>query len=128
MAQCVRDIMNKEVTRVEGVTRVLEVLKIMKEKHVQTVLVRPRNDEDVFGIVTLRDIARRVIAPMKRLEEVHVYEIMSKPVLMVSANMPVAYAARFLTNFKISWAPVTENDEVVGMVSLNGIVMNCEGF
>ena len=126
MVQRVRDIMLKDVTAVDGVTTVSQALKIMKEKHIQTILVKPRHDEDVIGLMTIRDIARRVIAPMKRLDEVHVYEIMSKPVLTVNANMPITYAARFLTSFNKSWAPVMEKDEVVGVISLNGIVLKCE--
>jgi predicted transcriptional regulator len=47
---------------------------------------------------------------------------MSKSVLKVDANMPITYAARFLTNFNVSWAPVMKNNELIGMVSLNGIV------
>ncbi len=126
MVQRVKDIMLKDFTMVDGLTRVSDALTIMKEKEMHTILVRPRHEEDVHGLVTLRDIARRVIAPMKRLDEVHVYEIMSKPVLTVNASMPVAYAARFLTNFHKSWAPVIEKDEVVGIISLNGIVLNAK--
>jgi CBS domain-containing protein len=37
--------------------------------------------------------------------------------------MPITYAARFLTNFNVSWAPVMEDGELVGMVSLMGIVL-----
>ena len=37
-------------------------------------------------------------------------------------NMPIRYAARFLTNFNVSYAMVIESNEVTGMVSLNGIV------
>lgn len=123
MVQRVKDVMYSYVVNIHGITKVSDALSIMKEENVQTILVRPRNDEDVFGIITLRDIARKVIAIGKRLDEVHAYEIMTKPVLVVDVNMPVIYAARFLTNFNVSWAPVMENNELVGMVSLMGIVL-----
>jgi predicted transcriptional regulator len=51
---------------------------------------------------------------------------MSKPVLSVPANMPVPYAARLLVNFNVSYAMVIESNQVVGMISLNGIVTNWE--
>ena len=44
------------------------------------VLVEPRDDSDIYGIMTLKDMARKVIAHRKKLHEAHVYEIMSKPV------------------------------------------------
>lgn len=122
----VRDVMHAYVMTIHGITKVSDTLSIMKEENLQTILVKPRNEEDVYGLITLRDVARKVIAAGKRLEEVHAYEIMSKPVLTVNANMPITYAARFLTNFNISWAPVMEKDELVGMVSLSGIVWKYE--
>jgi CBS domain-containing protein len=123
MIQRVKDIMYAYVMNIHGITKVSDALSIMKDENIQTILVRPRNDEDVYGLITLRDIARKVIAAGKRLDEVHAYEIMSKPILMVDADMPILYAARFLTNFNVSWAPVMENGELVGMVSLMGIVL-----
>jgi len=111
------------VVNIHGITKVSDALSTMKDENIQTILVRPRNDEDVYGLITLRDIARKVIAAGKRLDEVHAYEIMTKPVLTVDVNMPIIYAARILTNFNVSWAPVMEEGELVGMVSLMGIVL-----
>ncbi|HAK37343.1 MAG: CBS domain-containing protein [Nitrospinaceae bacterium] len=118
----VRDVMMPNFTKMEGVTKVDEALLVMKEKKVNAVLIEPRNDSDVFGIATLKDIARKVIAHNRNLHEVHLYEIMSKPVLSVSSEMPLPYAARFLTNFNVSYAMVYDNNDVIGMISLNGIV------
>jgi CBS domain-containing protein len=125
--QRVKDVMLRDTITVQGLTKVSEILEIFKKQtELQTVLVKPRNDEDVYGLVTLRDIARKVIALGKKSDEVHVYEIMSKPVLTVNANMSVMYAARFLTNFDISRAIVMENDKLVGIISLNHIVLKCK--
>jgi CBS domain-containing protein len=118
----VSQIMIPNFKKIDGVTRVAEALKLMKEENLSALLIEPRDDSDVFGILTLRDIARKVISQRRKLHETHVYEIMSKPVLSVPASMPVSYAARLLTNFNVSYAMVIESDQVVGMVSLNGIV------
>ena len=123
MVQRVKDVMYAYVVNFHGITKVSDALSTMKDENIQTILVRPRNDEDVYGLITLRDIARKVIAAGKRLDEVHAYEIMTKPVLTVDVNMPIIYAARILTNFNVSWAPVMEEGELVGMVSLMGIVL-----
>ena len=88
--------------------------------------MEPRDENDVYGIMTLKDIARKVIGQNRQLHETHAYEIMSKPVLSVNSYMPIPYAARFLTNFNVSYAMVIENNEVIGMVSLNGIVNRWE--
>lgn len=120
----VSQIMTPNFKKVDGVTRVADALKIMKEGNVNAILIEPRDNTDVYGILTLKDIARKVISQRRKLHETHVYEIMSKPVLSVPASMPVPYAARLLANFSVSYAMVIENDQVVGMVSLNGIVTN----
>lgn len=118
----VSQVMMPHFKKIDGVTRVSEALKMMKDDKLNAILIEPRNESDVFGILTLKDIARKVIAHRRKLHETHVYEIMSKPVLSIPANMPVPYAARLLTKFNVSYATVIENNQVVGMVSLNGIV------
>ena len=120
----VSQVMMPNFKKIDGVTRVAEALKMMKEGNINALLIEPRDGSDVFGILTLKDIARKVISQRRKLHETHVYEIMSKPVLSVPASMPVTYAARLLTNFKVSYAMVIESDQVVGMISLNGIATN----
>jgi signal-transduction protein with cAMP-binding, CBS, and nucleotidyltransferase domain len=118
----VGDVMMSNFTKVEGIMKISDALKMMRSKRINAVLVEPRDDSDVYGIMTLKDIARKVIAQRRKLHEAHVYEIMSKPVLSVTSDMPIPFAARFLTNFSVSYAMVIENNEITGMVSLNGIV------
>ncbi|MEE8269348.1 MAG: CBS domain-containing protein [Nitrospinaceae bacterium] len=120
----VNQVMMPNFKKVDGITRVAEALKMMKEQNLNALLIEPRDESDVYGILTLKDIARKVISQRRKLHETHVYEIMSKPVLSVPASMPVPYAARLLTNFNVSYAMVIESNQVVGMVSLNRIVTN----
>ena len=122
--QSVRDIMMSDFIKIEGITKVSDALVTMNQKKINAILIEPRNEADVYGIMTRRDIARKVIGERRKLHETHVYEIMTKPVLSVPPNMPLPYAARHLTNFKVSYAMVLENNAVIGMISLNGIVQN----
>ncbi|MEK9628413.1 MAG: CBS domain-containing protein [Nitrospinota bacterium] len=122
----VGDVMMSNFTKVDGVMKVSDALHMMRSRKINAVLVEPRDDADVYGIMTLKDIARKVIANRRKLHEAHVYEIMSKPVLSVSFDMPIPFAARFLTNFNVSYAMVIENNAITGMVSLNGMVSGWE--
>ena len=114
--------MMSNFTKVEGILKVSEALNMMRDMKINAILVEPRDSEDVYGIMTLKDIARKVIGQGRKLHETHVYEIMSKPVLSINADMPIPYAARFLTNFNVSYAMVYDDNKVIGMVSLNGMV------
>lgn len=125
-SQRVREVMMADMVTMEGVTKVSDALKMMKEKNLNVALVGPRNQDDVYGVLTLKDIARKVIGERRKLHETHVYEIMSKPVLSIPSSMPTPYVARLLTNFDVSYAMVMEDNDVIGMVSLNGIVKNWE--
>ena len=124
--QKVRDVMMSNFTKVDRIMKVSDVLDMMRNTKINAVLVEPRDGNDVYGIMTLKDIARKVIGQGRNLHETHIYEIMSKPVLSVKSDMPILFAARFLTNFNVSYAMVIENNEVIGMVSLNGMVNNWE--
>ncbi len=118
----IREVMMTDFKTLNGTTRVSDALEMMKREKINAVLIEPKDETNVYGILTLKDIARKVIGERRKLHETHVYEIMSKPVLSVLSSMPIPYAARFLTNFNVSYAVVTENDKIIGMVSLNGIV------
>ena len=54
----------------------------------------------------------------------NVYEIMSKPVISVSPDMDIRYAARLFSQFGISVAPVIEQGEVIGIVTYADIVLH----
>jgi len=118
----VKEVMMPHFRKIDGVTKVSEALEMMKAEKINAILIEPRSESDVFGIMTLKDIARKVIAERRKLHETHVYEIMTKPVLSIASNMPIPYAARLMTNFNVSYGMVIDSNQVVGMVSLNGIV------
>jgi len=115
-------VMMPNFKKIDSMFKVSEALKMLKREKINAVLIEPRDEMDVYGIMTLKDIARKVIAERRKLHEAHVYEIMSKPVFSVQADMPLPYAARLMTNFNISYAMVVDNNEIIGLVSLNGIV------
>ena len=123
----VSDVMMTNFKTVDGMTSISEAMAILKENRLNALFVSPKDENNVYGIMTLKDIARKVISQRRKLHETHVYEIMSKPVLTIQTTMPIPYAARFLTNFNVSYAMVLEKDEVVGMISLNGMVMQWQG-
>jgi CBS domain-containing protein len=59
-------------------------------------LVAKRNDDDAWGIVTIMDLVKSVIVPGRDAENVFVYEIMTKPVITVPAQMDIRYVIRLM--------------------------------
>ena len=100
----VADVMVSQLRSVDGLATVAEVMALMKRHRVSSIAVNRRNENDELGLVVVSDIARQVIAKNRAPERVNVYEIMSKPVLTLPAEMFARYAVRLLVRFGLSRA------------------------
>ncbi len=120
----VRDIMKPRFTLVDGLITVQEALNCCRNDGVNVVVVRKRHEDDEYGLVLLSDIAKQVVARDRSPERVNVYEIMAKPVISVDPGMDVRYCARLFEKFGLSVAPVIDQDEVLGIVSYDEIVLD----
>ena len=119
----VKDVMKPEVLLLEGTETVRQAIDLMRAKDARCLIVKKRTPDDEYGIVLLGDIAKQVIARDRSPERVNVYEIMSKPVISVHPEMDIRYAARLFQRFGLSNAPVIAGDEVVGLLTYSGIVL-----
>lgn len=116
-----KDVMTPEVETVKGSATVADAAKLMKFKGIHSLLVEPRTAEDAYGIVTDTDIVNQVVAFGKDPKAVKVYEIMTKPCIVVNPDLAVEYVARLLAQCGIDRAPVIQG-ELLGIVSLNDIL------
>ena len=120
----VGDFMFSELHTVEGLATVAEAMALMKRHGVSSLAVNRRDEDDEFGIVVVSDIAREVIAKNRAPERVHVYEVMSKPVLTLPADMQARYAVRLLVRFDLSRAVVVDHERrPLGIVELRDLVL-----
>jgi predicted transcriptional regulator len=119
----VRDVMKPHFDMVDGTATVAEALQAMTHVESKVLIVRKRHDDDEYGIVTLADIARKVLAKDRAPDRVNIYEIMSKPVVHARPNMDIRYCARLFDNLDLGRAPVIKDGEVLGIVSLADMVL-----
>lgn len=119
----VRDVMKTELDIVDGMLTVTEALKSMKYPDTRTLIVDKRHEDDEYGVVMFRDMAKKVLARAKSPNRVNVYEIMSKPVLSVHPDMDIRYCTRLFDRFGLSRAPVLKNQKIIGLVSYTDIVL-----
>ena len=119
----VRSVMKSDVDIVDGMTTVADALKNMKYPETRTLIVNKRHEDDEYGVVMFRDVAKRVLAPDLSPRRINVYEIMSKPVIGVDPEMDVRYCTKLLDRFGLSRAPVIENGKIIGLVSYTDIVL-----
>ncbi len=119
----VRDVMKTDFGTIDGVATVADALKKMKILKTAVLIVNKRNEDDEYGMVTSGDIARHVLAKDRAPDRVNVYEIMCKPVISVHPDMDIRYCSRLFANYNLVRAPVLENNQIVGMVSPNSLVL-----
>lgn len=115
------DIMTKEVITIRGTATVADAVNLMKTKGLRALIVDRRHEQDAYGIVTETDIVYKVTAYGKDPKQVRVYEIMTKPCIVVNPDLGVEYVARLFANTKIRRAPVITN-ELQGIISVTDIL------
>jgi len=99
---------------------VLEAIRMMADKYVGALLVM-RGDE-LIGIVSERDYARKVILKGKSSADTPVSAIMSAPVLSVGGGDSAHRCMRLMTEQRIRHLPVVEDGKVLGMLSIGDLV------
>ena len=116
--------MANKVVYVDGMATAKEAVELMRRERVEALIVKKRHEQDAYGIVVLKDLIRGVIVSDRTAEEVNVFEIMTKPVICVPADMDVRYVARLLIRAGLRIAPVEEKGAFIGMVSLSTLVLD----
>jgi CBS domain-containing protein len=99
---------------------VLEAIRLMADKHVGALLVM--KGEELVGIVSERDYARKVILLGRSSSATSVSQIMSTPVQTVSLEQSVDDCMRLVTERRIRHLPVVDRGRVTGMISIGDLV------
>ncbi|GAH66423.1 unnamed protein product [marine sediment metagenome] len=120
------DVMTKNVVYIEGNETVANAIGLMKEKGISSLVVNRRGPEDTWGIMTRKDVVSKVVSPGRDPYEVHVFEIMTKPLVMVSPGLELKYCARLFNQTGIRRAPVFDGKEIVGILSNTNIFFAIE--
>jgi len=107
--------MTKRVEKITPSQTVFEATKLMKEKAIGCLVVV--EDGDAVGIMTERDIVRRVVAENSDAKQVKVGAVMSKPLITIGPNTSVRDAAAMMIKNKIRRLPVIEDSKLVGIIT-----------
>ena len=119
----VSQILDRKGSRVVAVSKeapVLEAIRLMAEFHIGAVLVM--QGEDLIGIASERDYARKVILQGRSSSDTPVSVIMTAPVVCVTPIDSVSDCMSIMTERHIRHLPVLEGHRVVGVVSIGDLV------
>jgi len=123
-----RDVMSKGIISIDGMATAKEAAARMRLEKVFCLLVEKRQIDDAWGILVVQDFIKGVIIPGRSPDEVHVYEIMTKPIITVPADMDIRYVARLISRAGIRRAPVEDGRELIGMISLSSLILDNDFF
>jgi len=117
----VRDVMAKDVRFVRPDTSVKEVVAVMNKFDIGSIVVV--QGERPVGIITERDILKRIVEPCLDPETVTARQIMTSPVVTIDENASINEAAKLMAKKGIKRLLVTRNkDELMGVITFTDIV------
>jgi CBS domain-containing protein len=114
----VDEIMTKKLEIISADASIYDAIERMIDKRIRSLLVRPKDEHDVNGVITVRDIVHKALGKKFDLNKTKVSEIMSKPVVCIDKGMDVEHAITLMTKFNITRVFVNEGKEIVGIISL----------
>jgi CBS domain-containing protein len=115
----VEDVMVKEVITIDENSTVKEAADIMNKFEIGC-LIAVRKGK-AMGILTERDLLKRVVAEGKDATETKVKDIMTSPLVVAEPAMDLGEAVKLMFQMKIKKLPVVDGKKLVGLVSLTDI-------
>ncbi len=111
---------SSEVWSVSPLATVYSALKMMADKDVGGLLVL-ENDQ-LVGVVSERDYARKVILLGRGSKETQVREIMTSSPITIGPECTVDEAMRLIVTNRIRHLPVVRGGKILGMISIGDLV------
>lgn len=99
---------------------VYEAIQLMARKGIGALLVL--DGDEIFGVFSERDYARKVILEGRASRETEVGDICSREVITISPRATADEGLALMTNRHIRHLPVVENGKLIGLVSIGDLV------
>lgn len=118
----VHDIMKKNVISIDSSMTAQDAAKMMDDASIGAVVVLENGI--AIGIITERDLARRIVAKGKPLTT-NVKEVMSSPLIVINPDDTVWEAAQLMKARQIHRVPAVKENRLVGIVTTSDVVKLC---
>jgi len=97
-----------------------EAVKLMNEHEIGCLIVTENNKP--IGIITERDLLKRILAKTQDLKKIRVEEVMSTPLISVEPNVEIGDASRLMFQKNIKKMPIVKKGKLLGLVTLTDIL------
>ena len=120
VAQMLRAKPNQDIYTIAPSATVLEALQLMAEKNIGALIVT--EGDQVLGIVSERDYARKMVLKGRSSVATPVSAIMATPVISVSSEQNTRDCLRLMGRGHLRHLPVIDDGRLVGMLSVGNLV------
>lgn len=119
MSLKVEDVMVREVITIDDNSTVKEAAEVMNKFEIGCMIVVRKGK--AMGIITERDLLKRVVAEARDANKAKVKDIMTTPLVVAEPNMELEEAIKLMFKMKIKKLPVVDENRLVGLISLTDI-------
>ncbi len=116
----IHDVMVNKVITIKRHTTLENAVKLMNKHEIGCLIVEEEGKP--IGIITERDLLKRVLATSKETRKMKAEQIMTNELISISPKMEIEEAARLMCQKKIKKLPVVENGKLLGLVTLTDIL------
>jgi CBS domain-containing protein len=112
--------MSKNIATVDAQTTVAEAARIMSSRNISCVVVLHRNE--LAGILTEKDVLKRVVALSKNATQTRVPAVMSCPVASMPPSCSILSASKMMEKMHIHRLVIMDGKEVCGIVTQTDVM------
>ena len=120
VVQILRSKADPTVHTIEPTASVNEAVRLMADRNIGALVVVER--EQVVGIVSERDFARKVLLMARSSTDTPLSEIMSSPVMYVQPGQSGQECMALMTENRLRHLPVMDDGRLIGLVSIGDVV------
>ena len=111
--------MTRDVITIDEHATVKEAAEIMDKNEISCLIALRKGR--AIGIITERDLLKRIIVEAKNPEKTKVGKVMSSPLEVVPVGTDLEKALRLMFRKKIKKLPVVDKENLLGVVSLTDV-------
>ncbi|MDA8164429.1 MAG: CBS domain-containing protein [Desulfobacteraceae bacterium] len=117
----VRDLMRTEVKTINKDAELAEAARMMYESRLASLVIKPEDDSDAFGILTRKDIFEALLLDGTGECSSRVEDMMSKPAITVTPGLSIENCLRLMRVAGARRLPVVEGTKLLGIITSTDI-------
>ena len=111
----VKDVMTSNVLTITPDKTVMDAARLMRSENRGSIVVM--DEIKPIGIVTERDLFKRVVAEGRAPKDVLVRDVMSGSLVSIGPEQPIKSAAKLMAEMEIRRLPVIKNNKLIGIIT-----------